>query len=64
MSGSVPGTAFVTKVCREQLQREAPGGAAGVLTQTVPGARAGDTEEDQESPEPAAASARPDGRPD
>lgn len=35
MSGSVPGTAFVTKVCREQLQREAPGGAAGVLTQTV-----------------------------
>ncbi|XP_044799864.1 N-acetyl-beta-glucosaminyl-glycoprotein 4-beta-N-acetylgalactosaminyltransferase 1 isoform X3 [Bubalus bubalis] len=30
----------------------------------LPGARAGDTEEDQESPEPAAASARPDGRPE
>ena len=35
MSGSVHGTAFVTNVCREQLQREALGGAAGVLTQAV-----------------------------
>ncbi|ELR56838.1 N-acetyl-beta-glucosaminyl-glycoprotein 4-beta-N-acetylgalactosaminyltransferase 1, partial [Bos mutus] len=30
----------------------------------LPGARAGDAEEDRESPEPAAASARPDGRPE